>query len=286
MNFNFYQPNNTANDVKSDSNHYGVTKICTGCRVYAASNNSVSCKNCSMVFVKVVKVKSLTDMRGKITKCCPDPECNEPAKSNRALKCKLCNTPFVIKVTSKRKAVVEKKVKTKKIKLSHVSQENYFKTRGTKCCPDPECNEPAKSNRALKCKRCATSFVIETPLVKKAKKKHAMDIKKMGTMFQNDPLIDEEDMEDMEDSFLGPLVLSRASSLQEISLLDSFEFGVGLDNSTLVIETDSFELGLDDPTLVIDDFMANIIDDEFMANINDDEEEVSFTEKHNLVFVV
>tara|TARA_B110000977_G_scaffold5643_1_gene7993 strand:- start:536 stop:1132 length:597 start_codon:yes stop_codon:yes gene_type:complete len=111
-----------ANVVKSVTNHSGGTKICTGCGVSAPSNAASECKNCTMVFVKIIKVKSLVDTRG--TKCCPNPECRECAKSNRALKCKLCKTPFVIKGSykSKRKASTTfvKKAKKQKMKMSNM----------------------------------------------------------------------------------------------------------------------------------------------------------------------
>ena len=117
MNFHFYPEKNTANDAKSVTNHSGGTKICTGCSVRAASNSTFACKNCAMVFVKIIKVKSIVDLRGKATKCCT--ECGERAKSNRALKCKLCKTPFVIKASgkkSKRKASTTFVKKAKKAK--------------------------------------------------------------------------------------------------------------------------------------------------------------------------
>ena len=117
MNFHFYPEKNTANDAKSVTKHSGGTKICTGCSVMAASNSTFACKNCAMVFVKIIKVKSIVDLRGKATKCCTG--CGERAKSNRALKCKLCKTPFVIKASgkkSKRKASTTFVKKAKKAK--------------------------------------------------------------------------------------------------------------------------------------------------------------------------
>ena len=123
MNFNSFQEKPVANAVKSVTNHSGGTKICTGCSVMSASNSTFACKNCAMVFVKIIKVKSIVDLRGKATKCCTG--CGERAKSNRALKCKLCKTPFVIKASgkkSKRKASTTfvKKAKKQKMKMSNM----------------------------------------------------------------------------------------------------------------------------------------------------------------------
>jgi len=114
-----------ANDAKSGPKHSGGTKICTGCNVRAPSNSALTCKNCTMFFIKIIKVKSLVDLRGKGTKCCPNPGCNEPAKSNRALNCKLCKTPFDLKAkTLKRKAstTVEKKNKRKKTTVQSMEE--------------------------------------------------------------------------------------------------------------------------------------------------------------------
>ena len=195
MNFNFINQQHTATHGKCVSNYSGGTKSCAGCGVSAPSNSALECQNCTMIFVKVVKVKSIVDLRGKGTKRCPDPACNEPAKSNRALKCKRCKTPFVIKA-SKRKATATFAKKNKKAKV---------------CLMEP---------------------VVE-----------------------NEPLI----VENMFSGVVEPVALSRNSSLQEMTSLDSGTF-----------DFDTFDFG----TFDFDDISDESISDAFI-----DEMTSAFTEE-------